>query len=425
MLHEYSITKTAGTTAQIALKGQGKCLDIEEALKDNGVNVQLFECLTKLNDHQSWDYTPQGTLMSRLHGKCLDAVQSDSDGANVQVWSCSGANNQKWILTPSGQILSAYNHKCLQAESDANKANVRLWECSDNDPRQIFEIRGGAPPSSRPKLKTLGGCYCKDTWSLNGKTYVYPNNCAEGTGIEKKPWCLTDQTKGVCVGNSGVQSWDYCAGPAKTSSAIPPPPPPSSSVNVVRTVNGQKKYETSTSTRVEEDSKIEREMFRGSGMARSAERQKSRAVEVDKQSAVTVKRTVDTGPIHVDKMVSCVYGKATPSGCVCQEGYTGPYCDDCAKDYFGFPQCIRKVHCFEDAMHMKAKCLHQGTCDHSTGKCICHSNFAGEHCKDCAPGFYGSNCAPAGSGGGSSHFLFFAVLFAGGAYYFGKKNRYF
>merc|ERR1712146_263814 len=103
-----------------------------------------------------------------------------------------------------------------------------------------------------------------------------------------------------------------------------------SSVNVVRTVNGQKKYETSTSTRVEEDSKIEREMFRGSGMARSAERAKSRGIgEVDKPK-VTVKRTVDSGPIHVDKMVSCVYGKATPSGCICQTGYTGPYCDDCA-----------------------------------------------------------------------------------------------
>ena len=46
-------------------------------------------------------------------------------------------------------------------------------------------------------------------------------------------------------------------------------------------------------------------------------------------------------------------------------------------------------------------------------------------CKNCAPGFYGSDCAPAGSGGGSSHFLFFAVLFAGGAYYYGKSNRYF
>ena len=76
------------------------CLDIEGSATHDGANVQLYPCSAAgTNFHQRWDFDDDGSIVSLLHGKCLDAVQVSSNGANVQVWTCTGALNQKWEYT--------------------------------------------------------------------------------------------------------------------------------------------------------------------------------------------------------------------------------------------------------------------------------------------------------------------------------------
>eukprot|EP00939_MAST-03C_sp_MAST-3C-sp1_P000282 g282.t1 len=455
----------SGTSAQIELQSMGRCLDIEEARTNDGANVQLFTCLKQVNDHQSWDYSTKGTLMSRLHGKCLDAVQSTDDGSNVQVWSCSGAKNQKWAFTPEGQIVSIYNRKCLQAAGTGDRANIRLWKCDASDPLQLFTIRGGVDPAAAPTTKTVGGCTCKDSWSLNGVSYVYPNNCAPANNMESKPWCFTKQDGPPCIGSSGQVEWDFC-------DSTPPPPPPSSSftspvrstptsansktssdgATVVRRVDGSSASDSnaapSESSIVMTQAIKERESFRGSGMARAAQRSEMRQVEeaqkrtnsdgsisrtVGVSSSATAPLATPSNPIHVDNIVSCVFGKSGPNGCICNEGFKLPYCDDCVDHYFGFPKCQKKKWCHHNRDHDHFHCKRRGTCDHSTGQCLCHVNFAGSHCQDCASGFTGPKCTVTtsagiggdGDGGGSSLYFFLCVGFAGAIYYFGKERRYF
>lgn len=83
---------------------------------------------------------------------------------------------------------------------------------------------------------------------------------------------------------------------------------------------------------------------------------------------------------------SCGKGKQLPDGtCECKVGYSGRSCDQCAKEFYGYPRCRPKREC---------SCVF-GTCDFTTGDCICPLNRGGKRCELCAAGFVGFNCYPA------------------------------
>src|SRR5687768_2391679 len=48
-------------------------------------------------------------------GRCLDITgASSTNGAQAQLWDCTGATNQRWTYT-SGKQLMVYGGKCLDA----------------------------------------------------------------------------------------------------------------------------------------------------------------------------------------------------------------------------------------------------------------------------------------------------------------------
>ncbi|MFO7735388.1 MAG: hypothetical protein R6W70_04135 [bacterium] len=70
--------------------------------------------------------------------------------------------------------------------------------------------------------------------------------------------------------------------------------------------------------------------------------------------------------------------------CVCNTGYTGENCDQCAEGYEGYPDCKPK-----DSLCSGVDCNGNGTCDEESGECSCHTGYSGENCDRCAEGYTG------------------------------------
>src|SRR5436190_7963390 len=78
------------------------------------------------------------------------------------------------------------------------------------------------------------------------------------------------------------------------------------------------------------------------------------------------------------------HGVIVGGSCVCNTGYAGANCDQCATNYYGYPNC---VFCLA-----AVTCSAHGTCG-PTGSCNCFVGFAGPSCSQCAPNYYNyPNC---------------------------------
>ncbi|MGX7825768.1 ThuA domain-containing protein [Actinokineospora sp. 24-640] len=103
----------------------GKCVDVNGGASTDGAKVQLWTCSGQAN--QKW--TVSGSTISAL-GKCLDVNGgSTADGAIVQLWTCNGTAAQNWTVQADGTIRNA--GKCLDATgaSSADGTQLIIWTC--------------------------------------------------------------------------------------------------------------------------------------------------------------------------------------------------------------------------------------------------------------------------------------------------------
>ena len=83
-----------------------------------------------------------------------------------------------------------------------------------------------------------------------------------------------------------------------------------------------------------------------------------------------------------DPQVTCNgHGTCDASGqCVCNSGFTGAGCTQCAANHYGYPTC---KFCLASTT-----CNGHGACD-ASGNCSCNSGFAGTGCSACAANHFG------------------------------------
>jgi hypothetical protein len=105
---QFKFVHVADGFYQLQAMHSGKCADVASPSSDNGANVQQWDCSGAAN--QLWKFVKQtdGTyiIVSKGSGKALDvspsaiAASNLLNGANVQQWDISGADNQKWWINP-------------------------------------------------------------------------------------------------------------------------------------------------------------------------------------------------------------------------------------------------------------------------------------------------------------------------------------
>jgi hypothetical protein len=116
----------------------GKCLDVEGRSTRNAANIQQWSCSGGSN--QLWDVIDLGrgqfSIISHGSNKALTVSGGSSDGANVEQNRWNGGDNQRWRVERAGggayRIVSVSNNSCLDVEGAKRDdgANIQLWGCS-------------------------------------------------------------------------------------------------------------------------------------------------------------------------------------------------------------------------------------------------------------------------------------------------------
>ena len=104
----------------------------------NAANVQQWSCSGGSN--QMWDVIDLGrgefSIISQRSNKALTVGGGSGDGANVEQNRWSGGDNQRWRVERAGdgayRIVSVSTNSCLDVEGAKRDdgANIQLWGCS-------------------------------------------------------------------------------------------------------------------------------------------------------------------------------------------------------------------------------------------------------------------------------------------------------
>lgn len=139
--------KTTRRGMLIKSKHTGKCLEVGGWNKKNGANVNMWKCTGAKN--QRWSVYKNGTIRSEMNWKCLDVVsgpkKAAKNGVNVAMYDCHGERNQRWMPGRDGQIISRaagrYNW-CLEVGGWNKKdgANTNIWKCVGKQANQIWRV---------------------------------------------------------------------------------------------------------------------------------------------------------------------------------------------------------------------------------------------------------------------------------------------
>ncbi|WP_371484166.1 non-reducing end alpha-L-arabinofuranosidase family hydrolase [Kitasatospora sp. NBC_00315] len=157
----------AATSSAVRGVGSGRCLDVVNAGQSDGAQLQIYDCSGGAN--QLWTATSAAQLT--VYGnKCLDVPNhATTAGTRVQIWACSGAANQQWRVNSDGTIVGVESGLCLDVTGTgtANGTAVELWTCNGRSNQQWTGLTGTTPTTPPP---TGGTCTLPSTyrWSSTG-----------------------------------------------------------------------------------------------------------------------------------------------------------------------------------------------------------------------------------------------------------------
>ncbi|MFC7025670.1 ricin-type beta-trefoil lectin domain protein [Promicromonospora thailandica] len=118
--------------------GAGKCIDVTDEGR-TGVQIELWDC-EPVTPWRTWTFYSDGTV--RSEGNCMTAVGT-GDGAPIQVRACTGGAGQRFTLNASHDLVNISADRCVDVTDGRvgdNGAKLQLWSCSGAD-NQKWSLR--------------------------------------------------------------------------------------------------------------------------------------------------------------------------------------------------------------------------------------------------------------------------------------------
>ncbi len=206
----------------------GLCLDVVGGSTSNGALVDLWTCTGASN--QVWTIQ-NGTIVNPASGRCLDDPgASATNGVQLDIKTCDGSLGQQWRVPSQGSVLSGVAGKCLDAfgGSTADKTKVDSYGCNPTSAQQwvvtnntlsfdgkCLDIANGATNNGAPvELYTCNGG-ANQVWT--------PVNGALVNPVSGR--CL-DLPGGNTTNGTALDLWD-CGGGSNQQWTLPPGTPQS------------------------------------------------------------------------------------------------------------------------------------------------------------------------------------------------------
>ncbi|ESK95929.1 macrofage activating glycoprotein [Moniliophthora roreri MCA 2997] len=132
------------------------------------------------------------------NAKCLTAA-SNSDGAEVSIQTCTGADSQRWLFNDGS--VKVFGNKCLDVTngSTADGTKLQIWTCSNNrNPNQQFYYtgdlhlawtnhgkcldltNGSTDDGNRPQLWSCDGGNTNQFWNVGYSANNLPQTSQDG-----------------------------------------------------------------------------------------------------------------------------------------------------------------------------------------------------------------------------------------------------
>jgi beta-glucanase (GH16 family) len=107
----------------------GRCIDIPGANPVDGARLQMYDC--NGTAAQQWTFNGDGTV--RAMGKCMDpAGGALANGTPIQLVTCNGNAVQRFTLSGAGDLVNVSANRCVDIKdvNPNNGAQLQLWDCS-------------------------------------------------------------------------------------------------------------------------------------------------------------------------------------------------------------------------------------------------------------------------------------------------------